>query len=528
MVPDLQTDFIFTAIANEMGLLGAAGIILVYLLFVWRGFRIAVYAPDGFSKLLAAGLATAFALQTFIIIGGVTRLIPLTGITLPFVSYGGSSITANLMLVALLLMVSQPHQRHARRHRARAPAAGGEGVGAVNKAMSRSSSSASCSSSRSSSTSRGSWRCAPSGSRTGPENKRSIAKEMKIKRGDILGYDGSVIAGTERRSGYYYRDYPNGTLAPQLVGYDSRALRAQRHRGAAQRRAHRPVHRPRRAELGGQAARAPAQGRQRQAHPRAGGAEGRRSSSCRARRARSSCSTPRPARSSPRPRRRPTTRPTSRTSWATLSKDTSRAAAQPADPGPLRAGLGLQGRHRLRRARHRQGHARHASSSTPAPTSCSAARSPTTAARSSAPTTSPTALTLLHQHDLRQGRATCWGASGSSPALQRFGFYQTPPLPLPAGEVVASGRYGKKGLLSPDAFMDPLDVAWAACGQERLLATPLQMALVAGGVANGGRVMKPYYVQEIVTPDGAGGAEGAAGAVAGGDEAADGDASSTR
>lgn len=106
VVPDLQTDFIFTAIANEMGLVGAAGIILVYLLFVWRGFRIAVYAPDGFSKLLAAGLAAAFALQTFIIIGGVTRLIPLTGITLPFVSYGGSSITANLMLVALLLMVS--------------------------------------------------------------------------------------------------------------------------------------------------------------------------------------------------------------------------------------------------------------------------------------------------------------------------------------------------------------------------------------------------------------------------------------
>jgi cell division protein FtsW (lipid II flippase) len=106
VVPELHTDFIFTAIANEMGLLGAAGVILVYVLFMWRGFRIAVWAPDGFSKLLAAGLAFAFGLQTFIILGGVTRLIPLTGITLPFVSYGGSSITANLMLVALLLMVS--------------------------------------------------------------------------------------------------------------------------------------------------------------------------------------------------------------------------------------------------------------------------------------------------------------------------------------------------------------------------------------------------------------------------------------
>lgn len=106
VVPDLQTDFIFAAIANEMGLVGAVAVVLCFLLFFWRGVRIATLAPDGFSKLLAAGLATAFGLQTFIILGGVTRLIPLTGITLPFVSYGGSSITANLVLVALLLMVS--------------------------------------------------------------------------------------------------------------------------------------------------------------------------------------------------------------------------------------------------------------------------------------------------------------------------------------------------------------------------------------------------------------------------------------
>lgn len=106
VVPDLPTDFIFAAVANELGLAGAVGLVLCYLLFCWRGFQIAVWATDGFSKLLAAGLATIFGLQTFIIIGGVTRLIPLTGITLPFVSYGGSSLTANMMLVALLLMVS--------------------------------------------------------------------------------------------------------------------------------------------------------------------------------------------------------------------------------------------------------------------------------------------------------------------------------------------------------------------------------------------------------------------------------------
>ena len=80
--------------------------ILLYLLFAFRGFRISMLAQDGFSKLLAAGLTAALSVQAFIIIGGVTRLIPLTGITLPFVSYGGSSIVANFVVLALLLMVS--------------------------------------------------------------------------------------------------------------------------------------------------------------------------------------------------------------------------------------------------------------------------------------------------------------------------------------------------------------------------------------------------------------------------------------
>ena len=76
------------------------------MLFVARGFRVALLADDGFSKLLAAGLTFGFALQTFIIVGGVLRVIPLTGITLPFVSYGGSSVVANFILLALLLLVS--------------------------------------------------------------------------------------------------------------------------------------------------------------------------------------------------------------------------------------------------------------------------------------------------------------------------------------------------------------------------------------------------------------------------------------
>ncbi len=105
--PAPQTDLIYAVITDELGLFGAAGIVLAYMLFAERGFRIAVMTDDGFLKLLATGLTAVFALQAFVIIGGVTRVIPLTGVTLPFVSYGGSSIVANFVLLALLLMVSQ-------------------------------------------------------------------------------------------------------------------------------------------------------------------------------------------------------------------------------------------------------------------------------------------------------------------------------------------------------------------------------------------------------------------------------------
>jgi cell division protein FtsW (lipid II flippase) len=106
ILPAAHTDLIYAVITNELGLFGAAGLILVYLLFVARGFKTALLAGDGFSKLLAAGLTSVLALQVFVIVGGVTRVIPLTGVTLPFVSYGGSSILANMVLLALLLIVS--------------------------------------------------------------------------------------------------------------------------------------------------------------------------------------------------------------------------------------------------------------------------------------------------------------------------------------------------------------------------------------------------------------------------------------
>jgi cell division protein FtsW (lipid II flippase) len=106
LIPDVKTDFIYSALAQELGLVGVAALLLVFMVFVARGMKIALQVDDGFSKLLAAGLTFGFALQSFVIVGGILRIIPLTGITLPFVSYGGSSIVANFLLLAGLLLVS--------------------------------------------------------------------------------------------------------------------------------------------------------------------------------------------------------------------------------------------------------------------------------------------------------------------------------------------------------------------------------------------------------------------------------------
>jgi cell division protein FtsW (lipid II flippase) len=106
LIPYVNSDFIYSALAQELGLIGISAVLLVYMVFTLRGFRASVIADDGFSKLLAAGLTFAFALQTFINVGGLLRETPLTGITLPFISYGGSSIVANFILLAGLLLVS--------------------------------------------------------------------------------------------------------------------------------------------------------------------------------------------------------------------------------------------------------------------------------------------------------------------------------------------------------------------------------------------------------------------------------------
>jgi len=113
LLPVPHTDLIYSVITNELGLVGGCGVILIYLLITERGFKTATLARDSFSTLLATGLTAVLALQVFVIVGGVTKLIPLTGVTLPFISYGGSSIVANFVLLALLLLVSDRARRPA-------------------------------------------------------------------------------------------------------------------------------------------------------------------------------------------------------------------------------------------------------------------------------------------------------------------------------------------------------------------------------------------------------------------------------
>jgi len=107
-ITQVHSDYIFSAIGEELGLMGTLVVLLLFLLLVFRGFYIALNAQDTFKQLLAAGLTTILALQTLIIVGGTIRLIPLTGITLPFVSAGGSSLLTNFIIIGLLMRISDP------------------------------------------------------------------------------------------------------------------------------------------------------------------------------------------------------------------------------------------------------------------------------------------------------------------------------------------------------------------------------------------------------------------------------------
>ncbi len=333
--------------------------------------------------------------------------------------------------------------------------------------------------------------------RDAPQNHRVLAQQLRVKRGLIQGFDGSTIAGDAKRSGFYYRTYPQGPVAPQIVGYDSvrygqsgiesslngylsgskagtqslvdRILGRQSPGANVELTIVPAVQKVAQSALGAQVGAIVA------LDPSTGAVIAAASA--------------------------PSYNP------ATIDVSFRSLAGNPDAPLLSRGTQGLY------------------------PPGSSFKVVTATAALNLGKVTPTTPFVDSGVYDIYGGKVTnyhgeVFGANDFTQALthsinttfakvgtligqaaliaqmKAYGFYQVPPLELPPGMVLPSGRYQGAALLSPAAAMNPLDLAWAAVGQENVLATPLQMALVAAGVADAGQVMKPYLVQRITSSSG--------------------------
>ncbi len=219
-IPFVATDFIFSAIGEELGLLGGVAVITAYMVFCLRGLATAVRARSDMAALTAAGLVASFGLQAFVIVGGVSRLIPLTGITLPFVSYGGSSVLSNFILLGLLMRAGDD----AAEDGAELVSAGRTGNLGRFALSTRLTGVA--------------WLVtallvalvanltyiqvvAAPALAANRANTRNLDKELRAERGAILTRDGVVLAQSVPAGGLYRRTYPAGSLAAHVVGYYS-------------------------------------------------------------------------------------------------------------------------------------------------------------------------------------------------------------------------------------------------------------------------------------------------------------------
>ena len=249
-IPAAATDFIFAAIGEELGLLGTVAVLVAFLLMVGAGLRIALRAERPFEKLLATGLTTILGVQTFIIIGGVIRLVPLTGITLPFVSYGGSSLLANYILLALLLRISHDsNARHAPGDRASRAAAAAAMNGQIRRLgialmvlfvvlfvqlnylqVVRAGKLA-----------------------NDPRNTRAVVRDFSRARGDIQTADGVVLARSVDSNDAFklQREYPEGALFGPITGYFSFSFGTDGVERTYKRRPERPQPRPKPADQPG-------------------------------------------------------------------------------------------------------------------------------------------------------------------------------------------------------------------------------------------------------------------------------------
>lgn len=219
-IPFVETDFIFSAVGEELGMLGAVALLLAYLVFCMRGFATAARARSDMAAFTAAGLTGAFALQTFVIVGGVTRLIPLTGITLPFVSYGGSSILSNFILLALLLRAGDAATGR-ETEVITTGASGLLGRVALGKRLARSSLVFGLLIVLLVANLTYIQVVAANDLRQHPANTRGLAEEQRSPRGSIVSADGVVLAESVLVDGAYSRSYPQGALAAHVLGYYS-------------------------------------------------------------------------------------------------------------------------------------------------------------------------------------------------------------------------------------------------------------------------------------------------------------------
>ena len=223
LIPVVEKDFIFDAMAEEMGLLGASAILLLYVLFTVRGFTIAARAKSDVDAFSAVGLTTAIALQTFVIVGGVTRLIPLTGVTLPFMSQGGSSLLASFIIVGLLLRTSDSATGQETELQGVTTFEGGIlGRVTLGKRLTLLVSCFACLFAVL--IGNLTWHMIINADtvRNDAANNHTLERNSNIQRGAILTSDGVVLARSELgENGRWQRIYPEGSLAAHVIGYSS-------------------------------------------------------------------------------------------------------------------------------------------------------------------------------------------------------------------------------------------------------------------------------------------------------------------
>lgn len=224
-IPVVESDFIFAAIGEETGLLGAAGLLLLYLCLAIRGMATAARAKSDVSSFAAVGLTAIIILQAFIIVGGVTRLIPLTGLTLPFVSQGGSSLLASFISVALLLRAGDEATgvgEEMRSATSMLPTASVLGRVALGKRLARTMVGFSVLFALLVANLTLIMVVQADHYQNMPGNNHTLMQESDTERGSISTYDGVVLAESQQtEDGSYERVYPAGDLASHVVGYYS-------------------------------------------------------------------------------------------------------------------------------------------------------------------------------------------------------------------------------------------------------------------------------------------------------------------